>query len=377
MFKLKKISFFLPHPGDGGLTNVMLSIAKGLALRDYNIQVITKKSNSTKNLLKDLFKKNNIDDLNIKITYLNFKRTITSLGPLAKHLKKDDSSILISGGPQSNCIALLAKIISKASVKVLITEHSIPSIEVYNTGRTIDRILPLLMKVTYPKSDEIIAVSNTVADDLATFINYPRESINIIYNPITDNSILKKSNTEIAHPWFNKDETPIIIFVGRLAKVKNIPLLIEAFSLVKRNTKCRLVIIGEGPEKSNLIQLSQQLNLTDYIDFIGYSNNPYPYIQQADLLVLCSLWEGFGNVIVEALACGTNVVATNNLLSAKEILNNGEFGLLADNTSISLANAIQELIEGSVNFTNLKDRADLFSVESSIKKYELLIKKYL
>lgn len=373
----KKIYIFLPYPGTGGLTSVMLAIAKGLTLKGYDIQLITKNTDSTKMLLKKLFKKNNMDSLNIDITYLKFKRTVTSLGPLIKHLKSSDASILISGGPQSNCIALLAKVISKTPVKIFITEHSIPSIEVYNTGRYVDKLLPLLMKTIYSKCDQLIAVSNAVADDLASFIDYPRQSINVIYNPITDNVMLNKGNKKVIHPWFNKKETPIIIFAGRLAKVKNIPLLIESFEIVRRSTECKLLIVGDGPEKNNLISLTEQLNIMDEVDFIGYSQNPYPYIKQADLLVLCSVWEGFGNVLVEAMALKTNVIATNNLSSAKEILNNGEFGLLADNTSTGLADAIKDSLQGNTNYTNLEVRAELFSMESSINKYEELIKHHL
>ena len=313
----------------------------------------------------------------VNIITLNSPRLIALPILMASYLKKEKPDILFSGGPIGNCMILMARTLSLTSTKIFITEHSTPSLDVPEvSNQKIRSILPYLMKKLYPKADEIIAVSKTVAEDLSQYISYPIQNIQVIYNPVVSDELIQKSKEPISHPWFANRHTPIITYVGRLVPLKNIPLLIEAFSIVNKTNPCKLLIIGEGAELDSLVSRVERLQLEDKVEFMGHCENPYPFIRQSDLLILTSKWEGLPTVIIEALACNTQVVATNNLGGAAEILDQGKYGILAANDSQSLANAITSIITKNISFSALEQRAQIFNTKVSGSHYIELINNY-
>lgn len=356
--------------GNGGLTRVMIKLMTDLANNGFKVDLIITPNNRQDRI--------ELIPPEVNIVTLKSSRIIIIPTLIASYLKKEKSDILFSGGPLANCIVLLARSLSLTSTKVFITEHSLPSHdipEVYN--QRIRSVLPYLMKKLYPKADEIIAVSKTVAKDLAEYIHhYPIHNIKVIYNPVVSEDLIQKSKEPVSHLWFDNKQTPVITYVGRLVPTKNIPLLIDAFSIVNKTNTCKLLVIGEGPELTSLVSKVEGLSLKDKVDFIGHSENPYPFIRQSDLLALTSKYEGLGNVIIEALACNTHVVATNNLGSAIEILDQGKYGILAANDSQSLAKAITSIITKKISFTGLEQRSQVFNAKVSIYKYIELINNY-
>ena len=137
--------------------------------------------------------------------------------------------------------------------------------------------------------------------------------------------IQEKGNEYIEVDKVNKSKFEIIS-VGRLSEQKDYRTLLKSLSLVKKKHNFNLKILGIGKELTNLKKLAQDLEIADNVEFLGFKENPYPYIKSSDLFVLSSKWEGFGLVLVEALALGTPVIATDSNGAPSEILNNGEFG---------------------------------------------------
>lgn len=365
----KKISFFLHVVGRGGLTRVMIKLMIELSNNGFEVDV----------LISPNTRQDRIEWIppEVNIITLNSSRLIALPILIASYLKQEKPDILFSGGPIGNCMILMARTLSLTSTKIFITEHSIPSFDVPEvSNQKIRSILPYLMKKLYPKADEIIAVSKTVAEDLFQYISYPIQNIQVIYNPVVSEDLIQKSQEPIYHSWFDNKEHPIITYVGRLIPSKNITLLVEALSIVNKTNPCKLLVIGEGPELNNLVSKVEGLSLKDKVDFMGHCENPYPFIRQSDLLVLTSKYEGLGNVIIEALACNTHVVATNNLGRAIEILDQGKYGILAANDSQSLAKAITSIITKNISFTELEQRSQIFNAKVSISKYIKLINKY-
>lgn len=360
---MKKIAIFLPHIGPGGLTRILLIIGEALASRDYHVDLVMLDLPASKLSLERIPK-------NIHITKLKAKRTVTALFPLRKYLLTDTPDILLSGGPTSNCIAISASLFNKCNTKIIATEHSLPSVDIFDSGKTIDKALPFLMKYLYPKADHIVAVSEAVANDLSNFTKINKSNIKVIYNPIVGPSLLQKGNAPIQHKWLDNSQYKVILFVGRLERVKNIPLLMNGFKLATNQRKnIKLLIVGDGGEQENLIKLTNSLNLQDHVDFLGYCENPYPYMKKADILALTSLWEGLPTVLIESMAFGTNVIATNNLAGAGEILLNENIGHYPKDDPQSLANAIIEGLQTPANKEILINRANDFSIENSIKQY--------
>lgn len=360
---MKKIAIFLPHIGSGGLTKVLLTLAEALSTNEYSIDLVIL-NRPIPNKLKNRIPKT------VNLVRLNAKRTITAVFPLIKYLKTQKPSVLLSGGPTSNCIAIAASLFNKFNTKVIVTEHSLPSVDVFDSGKIIDKALPFLMRYLYPKADHIVAVSEAVAEDLSNFIKVNKSNIKVIYNPIVGHSLIQKGNAPIQHEWLDGSQYKVVLFVGRLEKVKNIPLLIESFKIANEQiNNVKLLIIGDGSEKENLVELSDNLHLQNHVGFLGYIENPYPYMKKADIITLTSLWEGLPTVLIESMAFGTNVIATNNLDGAGEILLNGEIGYFVKSSPEALANAIINGVNTEPNKNQLIDRANNFSIENSIRKY--------
>jgi glycosyltransferase involved in cell wall biosynthesis len=166
----------------------------------------------------------------------------------------------------------------------------------------------------------------------------------------------------------------VILGVGRLEKQKDFPTLIHAFAKVRQQHPARLMILGEGSEHSHLDSLVQELGLVEDVVFGGFVANPYAYMAQAAVLVLSSAWEGFGNVLVEAMAAGTPVVSTDCESGPAEILANGQYGkLVAVGDIEGMAKAIAQTLDKAPDSKLLQERADEFSLEKALTQYQQLL----
>jgi glycosyltransferase involved in cell wall biosynthesis len=149
-------------------------------------------------------------------------------------------------------------------------------------------------------------VSNAIRNLLVKELGVNEDKVSVIYNPLNIEEINRLSK-EHCEPIKSK----YILFVGRLYPVKNVEYLIRAYKLINdANQNIKLVIIGDGVQKDNLTELTKELNLTNNIIFTGSLSNPYPYINDAEIVVVPSLSESFSIVIAESLALGKTVVST-------------------------------------------------------------------
>ena len=191
------------------------------------------------------------------------------------------------------------------------------------------------MQRTYLHADAIVAVSNGVADDLANVVGLPRECVTTIYNPTVHPQLLALAQARLEHPWFAAGAPPVVLGVGRLGKSKDFPTLIKAFARLRTERPARLLILG-GTDKvskwdesrDQLMALAAELGVVDDVSLPGFVANPFAYMTRAAVFVLSSQYEGFPNVLVEALACGCPVVSTDCPSGPSEILDKGKYGRL-------------------------------------------------
>ncbi|ELZ36066.1 glycosyl transferase family protein [Halorubrum saccharovorum DSM 1137] len=192
----------------------------------------------------------------------------------------------------------------------------------------------------------------------------------VIHNPAYSKGISEKATERVSHPWFQSDEPPVILGVGSLTPQKDFPTLVRAFNRLRSQQDARLVILGEGDRREELESLIQRYGIGDSVDLPGFVDNPFKYMKQADVFVLSSRWEGFGNVIVEAMACGTPIVSTNCPSGPAEILQNGKYGqLVRTGDPEALAAAVQATLAEPPAPDPLIERAKEFSVERVADKY--------
>lgn len=369
------IAFFLPTLEGAGTERNVVNLVNNLDRKKYIISLVLGKVKGVfiSEILKDVL----IIDLNASYTLRLFFKLI-------RYFHKEQPDIFVSAFPHINIVSIMARSFSKTKTKIVVTEQSITSL-LSTTARTFSRklvarfFLPYLMRFIYPLAEAIICVSKGVGKDLLKII-HNSDKIRIIYNPIINKKIYKLAEEPIDHFWFSNLKIPIIIMVGRLTKAKDYPNLLRAFSLVTQKKPARLVILGEGLEEKKIKLFAHKLGLSDNILFLGFQRNPYKYMKKAKVFVLSSFHEGFGNVIVEAMACGTPVVSTNCKSGPSEIIEDGENGILvpvADQKA--LAKAILRVLDNpslAYKFSEQgKKRVEHFSIEKSVKKYEEIFDK--
>ena len=356
-----KIALFLPTLVGGGAEKVSVTLANSLVNLGYPVDFVL--SNAVGAHLSTL-------DPKISLFDLKQKRILTSFLGLIKYLREQQPAILISGLSNANTAALLATTLTHLTCKVLILHHNSWSQVLKNNPPPMEYFLFFLSKILYPRAAKIIAVSNEIADELARMKTIKPIHVEYIYNPVVTPELIESSRQKPNHPWLIEKTEPVLIGIGRLVQEKDFENLIRAFHKVQQQVACKLLILGEGPDRPKLEALIKQLGLSERIELPGFVKNPYAFLAYSDLFILSSRSEGLPTVLIEAMACGTPVVSTNCISGPAEILENGKYGALVPVGNVDmLANAMIESLRNPQSEQTLKDRAQLFSVEIATQAY--------
>jgi glycosyltransferase involved in cell wall biosynthesis len=310
---------------------------------------------------------------NVNVVDLNAGGVLKSLPALIRYLRRAQPAALLSAMDHSNIIALLAKILARVQTRVVVSVHNTLSISSkHSNGRA--RLIPYIARWCYGWADGVVAVSRGVADDLSNTIKLPRERIRVINNPVVVPELFKMAKEPVRGSWFRDGELPVVLSAGRLTAQKDYPTLLRAFSLLIRERPLRLLILGEGEERAKLEALVRSFALEDVVELPGFVKNPYAYMSKAAVFVVSSAWEGFGNVLVEAMAVGTPVVATNCPSGPAEILENGKYGrLVKPSDPDALAEGILAELDRPTDSEILRHRTKEFSYDHIADKYLRLL----
>lgn len=367
-----KIAFFLPSLEPGGTERNVVNLLKALDKEKYKLFLVLGKK-------KGAF----IKEVPPEIPIITFGSTnfLKVFFRLVSYFKNQSPDFFISAFPHFNIISIGAKIFSKTQTKIIITEQTPFSFFPLHAKNLFRKLfarffLPFLVRVFYPKAGGIICVSQRVADELSGILGSTAK-IRVIYNPVIEEKIYKMAEEPIEHPWFYDATLPIILSVGRITKIKDLTLLLSAFSLVLKSQPARLVILGEGEEASSLKTFSEGLGLSEKVAFLGFQKNPYKFMKRASVFVLSSKLEGFSNVIVEAMACGLPVVCTN-CVGPSEIIEDKKNGILIPvGDKKRLAEAILKIFKNPSFRKELakeaEKRAQDFSIDKKTREYEEFI----
>lgn len=216
----------------------------------------------------------------------------------------------------------------------------------------------------------VIATSESVAKDISDFAPVPYDKIEIVGNPV-DIKQIEKSSSKTANHRFYQDDMPLILGAGHLRELKDYSTLIESMETVLRDIDANLLILGEGSQRESLLELARSLGIEDNVDIIDFVNDPYPYMRGASVFAHPSQSEGFGNVIVEALACGTPTVVTDCPGGPSEIVNNTDYGgVIPVGDPQLLAEEILRLLNNPPSSAKAVSRAEDYSITSITERYE-------
>lgn len=353
-----RVALFLPSLAGGGAERVVLNLAAGLATRGFAVDLVLARAHGAYLPMVPA---------NVRVVDLKVSRVLRALGPLAGYLRREKPAALLSALDEANVIAMTAARLPNSNTRTVITNHcTFPENPVGIRGR----LVPWLLGRLHRWAAVIVAVSEGVADDVVRATGIPRQRLDVIYNPVITWRLRHAAAQPPSHPWLEAPTRPVVLGVGRLTPQKNFRLLIDAFAILRRSHDARLVILGEGPERAVLEARIREHRLDDTVALPGFLPNPYACMARAAVLVLSSDFEGLPTVLIESLALGTPVVATDCKSGPREILKNGALGeLVPMGDASALAQAIARTLTNPPRAPAF-DELNSFTLDTALDRFE-------
>lgn len=307
----------------------------------------------------------------VEFVDLKTKGKWLTLVSLWRHLIKTRARSVLSTMHGANLIvARLAFLPEVPAKRVLSVPNSFGESK-KRKGRALSKKFSEVRKL-YPKADAVVAISTGVKESLVNTIGLTGVPVPCIYNGSVTEEIRKKAERSVDHPWLQLNrEHSVVLTAGRLAEQKDQETLIHAVGRLRSHGDVRLIVIGEGPLRDHLETVASQYpNSEDWFDLPGHQENPYAWMKNADCFVLSSLWEGFPNVLAEAMGVGVPVVATDFPSGARDILDNGRYGSIVPmREPAQLADAIKNTLQREKVPFDLNEAVKPFTAETSASRY--------
>lgn len=356
------VGLYSPTLGQGGAERVVLNLANamvGLRTR-VDVLIVNRKCSDYLDALS----------ANVRVVDLDAARAVWCLGRLVRYMRKERPQALLSVALRGHALLLAARAMAGVDTVCAASVHNTHSRE-YSTSIPLKHRLTLhSMRWVLPRMDRVIAVSDGVRQDLVANFGLASDSVQVIHNPIVTSDIDERAAESVDDPWLDGFGPPVLLAVGRLTRQKNFALLLRAVRRVRDTVPVRLLILGRGEERQRLGRLARELGLGECVRFKGFVSNPFAFMKRARMLVLSSDWEGFGNVLVEALAVGCPVVSTDCPSGPREILADGRCGrLVPTNNVTALAAAIVEELATQPDRELLRSRAESFDAARIASRY--------
>jgi GalNAc-alpha-(1->4)-GalNAc-alpha-(1->3)-diNAcBac-PP-undecaprenol alpha-1,4-N-acetyl-D-galactosaminyltransferase len=366
---MRHITFVTPSLSSGGAERAIILLAEGFISKGYKVSLIS--ISSSESYFYNLPDQVNVSALNIAKKSSTFVERIFNniyrLWVLRKKIIEINPDLVISILDTTNILALLALINTK--YPVFVSEQNNPHVA---TGK----IWKYLRRLTYPLANRVVSTSKGV-DEYFSWL--PKKQRAVIYNPLAidintrdgcSNIFSEITGVEKNKKW--------IVAMGRLTEQKGFDILLDAFHKISITyPDWQLLILGEGELRSELESKRDCLGLNDKVVLPGRLNNPFSVLKCADIFVLSSRYEGFGNVIIEAMACGLPVISTDCPSGPREIIRDGIDGILVQNENVSsLSAAIVRLISNPQECQCLSKNAlqgvERFELKRIIQSWEEL-----
>jgi glycosyltransferase involved in cell wall biosynthesis len=312
----------------------------------------------------------------IPVVNLHSARTLQDVFHLRRFLLDEQPDVLMANVDHNNIAAALATAIARTHTKLVICQHNPLTAGFHATVNWKHRLVPLCYRALASRIDHAIAVSGGIAAELAGAGLSPSK-ISTIFNAVIGDDFQNRAEMPVHHPWLVKKDRPVFVTAGRLVEMKDHRTLLRAFAIHLQHRPSRLMLLGMGPMLGELRALAGALGIAEHVTFEGFVRNPLPYMRAADGFVLSSRSEGFGNVLVEAMGCGTPVIATDCPHGPSDILANGTYGILVPpRDPEALAPAFGRLLDERERWPayQLRERAGAFSYQVCADEYARLLR---
>jgi len=333
------------HPGrnKGGVAMSVARLARSFSDEGYDVDILMRRPSKDHFLLESPPAK-----INFRF-YSSKSKLALFFGLLIYVLRKSPHSILALD-TRANLIASWLKLIPGLHIKVWASLRNALNQNNISDLRKIAR-----------RCDGIIPISNGLAKDFIEMTGVSEKKVHVISNPVVTPDLYQLAFQRADHPWLLNKECPVVMGIGRLTPQKDFATLVRAFAEVRKNRACRLIILGEGELRTELQKLAAESGIAEDVDFPGFKKNPWCCLGHADVFVLSSAYEGFGNVLAEAIALGVPAISTDCPSGPSEILEGGRLGPLIPVGDVhQLANAMGQVLDNPPNSQTLIESAQKY-----------------
>jgi len=382
-----KILFLLPTYVFGGAERTFLNLLKGIDKNRFSICLVTSRDVYSYFQGLDIEKFIPIEDLGLAPGFISFGRFIHDIKRVASLLKKETPDLAFGIMHYASALLVFAKKLFNIKVKVVASPRGPLTEYLRHFEHKFFRKMYLKWVFSFfcRHADGLVVSSTGMKEECIRDYRAIPERVEVIPNSIDINDIKRKAEEEIDIDMPDcRSGRPagfkFIVTSGRLQKEKNTPVLLKVFSELRKREEVKLLIVGDGSERKTLELLSHDLNIESDVIFVGYQNNPYKYIRKSDIFVHTCLFEGFANVIIEAMACGVPVIAVDCPYGPRDIVKHGGNGLLVPmNDEEALVDAILTLLHNrklrDLIASRGTERAMDFSVHKMVENYESFLQQ--
>lgn len=301
---------------------------------------------------------------------LGAKHVTTAFPALLRYLGHQPPSALLCDKDKVNRSTLLARALARAPTRLCLRLGTAVSVNLADRGRLERLVQRSSMRHLYPLADRIIVPAAGVKQDLCAFAGLGHEQIEVIRSPILTPRLASLARTPPPHSWLEPGQPPVIMGIGELSYRKDFATLVRAFAIVRGERPCRLMILGRGRRREELLRLADALGVSSDLALPGFQSNPYAYLSRARVFALSSLWEGLPVALVEALALGVPAVASDCPGGPGEVLTTPECGQLVPvKDPDAMAAALRHWLDARPSPTALAATVAPYRIEQSAAAY--------
>lgn len=357
----RRIAVFFATSGRSGVDRLLGNLLPEIARRGHGVDLLRVRRHGPR--LEEVPE-------GVRVVDLGAAHAATALPALVRYLRRERPAVLFSGKDRVNRVAFLARKLAGVEVRQVFRYGTTPSIalprrpwpERWLQARSLPRL--------YGRAHRVLVPSEGVRRDLIRTFGVPPERVRTVASPVIGSSLLTESRPRPGHPWFRAGEPPVVLGVGELSRRKDFATLVRAFACLRDRRECRLVLAGQGKERPHLQALARELGVAEDVDLVGFQPDPYGFMAHSAALALTSRWEGLGFVLIEAMALGTPVAATDCPSGPRELLDEGRLGPLVEvGDWRGLAAALEGILADPPDRESLRQAAARYEIGAATDDY--------
>lgn len=355
-----RVAFFLATSGHSGVDRLMRNLIPAVARRGYRVDQLKVRRHGPE-----------LGDApGVRVIDLGSRHVYSSIPDVVRYLRREQPAVMLSDKDKVNRSSVIARWLAGTDTRLVLRSGTTISVDLANRG-PVDRWMQRTsMSRLYRAAHAVIVPSDAAGRDLVQYTGLPPQLVRTVPSPVLPASILERAAPRPAHPWFAPGEPPVILGVGELSPRKDFATLLRAFARVRARRRCRLLILGRGIEREALLAQAGTLGVAEDFDLPGFSSEVFSFMTHAAAFALCSRWEGMPVVLIEALGCGTPVVATDCPGGSRELLQDGALGRLVPVGDVPvLAAALEALLDQPKDAARNREAAGRYEIEAATTEY--------